>query len=310
MEKSLDAIFRPRSVAVVGASTREGSLGRATFDNILRFNFNGPLYPIHPTAKFVHTIPAYPSITDLPLPVDLAVIIIPRDGVLSVVEECGKKGIKGLVIISAGFRETGEEGAKLEQRIRKTANEYGMRIVGPNCMGVINSDPDIRLNATFAPTVSTRGKIAFASQSGAMGMTILEYADQLNLGLSMFASLGNKADISGNDLLEYWKDDPSVEVILMYLESFGNPRKFVKLAKEVCCKKPIIVVKSGRSAIGARAASSHTGAMAGRDEAYDALFQQFGVIRADTIEEMFDISMAFAHQPIPQGPRIAILSNG
>jgi acetyltransferase len=309
MINTLDAIFRPRSVAVIGASTREGSLGRATFDNILRFNFNGPLYPIHPKAKYVHSIPAYPSISDVPEPVDLAVIIIPRNGVLSAVEECGKKGVKGLVIISAGFRETGEEGARLELRVRETAKEYGMRFVGPNCMGVINADPNFRLNATFSPTISTRGKIAFASQSGAMGMTILEYAEQLNLGLSMFASLGNKTDISGNDLLEYWRDDPSVEVILMYLESFGNPRNFVKLAKEVSRKKPIIVVKSGRSAIGARAASSHTGAMAGRDEAYDALFHQFGVIRADTIEEMFDISMAFAHQPIPKGPRIAIMSN-
>lgn len=308
-KKFLDAIFRPKSVAVVGASTRDDALGRITFENLLRYNFKGPLYPVHPTAKFIHSIRAFPSISLLPEAVDLVIIVIPREGVLSVVEECGEKGVKGIVTISAGFRESGTAGAELERQLQERIKQYGMRLVGPNCMGVINTDPSVSLNATFAPTIPNRGNIAFASQSGAMGVTILDYAKQLNLGLSMFASLGNKRDISGNDLLEYWQDDPSVEVILMYLESFGNPINFVKLAREVSRKKPIVVVKSGRSAAGARVAYSHTGSIAGVDEAFDALFHQCGVIRANTIEEMFDISMAFAHQPIPRGPRLAIVSN-
>jgi acetyltransferase len=237
------------------------------------------------------------------------VIVVPWRSVLSVVEECGQKGVKGLVVISAGFKETGEKGAELEKRVVEAIKRCGMRLVGPNCMGVINTDPNVRLDATFAPTVPMRGNVAFVSQSGALGVTILEYANKLNLGVSMFISVGNKADISGNDLLEYWRGDASIDVILMYLESFGNPRKFTRLAREVSQSKPIIVVKSGRTASGARAASSHTGALAQLDLAFDALFKQCGVIRADTIEEMFDISMALANQPVPKGNRVAIVTN-
>ncbi len=309
MNSSLDAIFRPKSVAVVGASSQKGGVGREIFDKLLASDFNGPIYPVNPKADFVHSVKAYPSVASLPEPVDLVVIVVPRGAVFRVVEECAQKGVKGLVVISAGFKEVGDDGARVERKIVETIKKHGMRLVGPNCMGVINTDPDVRLDATFGPTIPIRGNVAFVSQSGALGVTILEFANQLNLGVSMFVSVGNKADISGNDLLEYWKDDGSIDVILMYLESFGNPRKFTRLAREVSQTKPIIVVKSGRTASGARAASSHTGSLAGTDMAFDALFKQCGVIRADTIEEMFDISLAFANQPVPTGNRVGIVTN-
>ncbi|MDZ7361367.1 MAG: acetate--CoA ligase family protein [candidate division KSB1 bacterium] len=307
--KSLDVIFKPKSVAVIGASTRPGSLGRNLFDKMLAADFNGPIYPVHPTAKFVHSVKAYPTILDVPGAVDLAVIVVPRDQVLPTVEQCAQKGVKGLIVITAGFKETGTEGAACEQALAEIIKAHNMRMVGPNCMGVMCTDPQVRLDATFAGAYPPAGKIAFASQSGALGVTILDYAGSLNLGVSMFVSLGNKADISGNDLLEYWKEDESVGVILMYLESFGNPRKFVQLAREVSRRKPIVIVKSGRTEGGARAVSSHTGAIAGADLAYDALFTQCGVLRANTIEEMFDFAMGLANQPLPRGDRIAIVTN-
>jgi acetyltransferase len=307
--KSLDVIFKPRSVAVIGASTRPGSLGRNLFDKMLAADFNGPIYPVHPTAKYVHSVKAYPTILEVPGAVDLAVIVVPREQVLPTVEQCAQKGVKGLVVITAGFKETGAEGAAREQALAEIIKAHDMRMVGPNCMGVMCTDPQVRLDATFAGAYPPTGKIAFASQSGALGVTILDYAGSLNLGVSMFVSLGNKTDISGNDLLEYWKEDESVGVILMYLESFGNPRKFVQLAREVSRRKPIVIVKSGRTEGGARAVSSHTGAIAGADLAYDALFTQCGVLRANTIEEMFDFAMGLANQPLPHGDRIAIVTN-
>jgi acetyltransferase len=309
MSKSLDAIFKPQSVAVVGASTRAGSLGRNLFDKMLAADFNGPIYPVHPTAQYVHSVKAYPTILDVPGPVNLAVIVVPREQVLHAVQQCAQKGVKGLIVITAGFKETGTEGAAREKALLELVKSNNMRMVGPNCMGVICTDLNLRLDATFAGAYPPTGKIAFASQSGALGVTILDYAGNLNLGVSMFVSLGNKADISGNDLLEYWRDDPAVNVILMYLESFGNPRKFVQLAREVSRRKPIVMVKSGRSEAGARAVSSHTGAIAGADLAFDALFAQCGVLRANTIEEMFDFAMGFANQPLPKGDRVAIVTN-
>jgi acetyl coenzyme A synthetase (ADP forming)-like protein len=306
---TLDAIFRPRSIAVIGASTRKGALGREIFEKLVDNDFAGPVYPIHPTADFIHAVRAYPDISSVQGPVDLAIVVVPRDQVLPVVEGCARAGVKGLVVITAGFRETGRAGAEQEARLLDIVRRSGMRMIGPNCMGIINTDPAIRLDATFAPTTPRRGNLALASQSGALGVTILEHAHALNLGVSMFASLGNKADISGNDLLEYWRDDPSVEVILMYLESFGNPPRFIELAREVGRKKPIIVVKSGRTRSGARAAASHTGALAGLDAAYDALFRQCGVLRADTIEEMFDLALALADQPLPANDRTLIVTN-
>ncbi|MFQ5650406.1 MAG: acetate--CoA ligase family protein [bacterium] len=307
--KSLDVILRPRSVAVVGASTRTGRLGREIFDKLLNTDFNGPLYPVNPKARYIHSVKAYASIADIPDPVDLAVIIVPKEHVLPIVRECASHGVKGLVVLTAGFRETGEQGARVEQEIIDIVKAHDMRLVGPNCMGVFNLETDVRLDATFAPIVPLDGNIALASQSGALGQTILEHAKELNLGISMFVSVGNKADVSGNDLLEYWGQEASIEVILMYLESFGNPRRFIQLAKKVSRKKPIIIVKSGRTSSGARAATSHTGALAGMDVAYDALFKQCGVIRADTINEMFDYAMGFANVPLPAGNRVAIITN-
>ena len=309
MKPTLDAIFRPRSVAVVGASTRKGALGREIFEKLVDNDFAGPVYPVHPTADFIHAVRAYPDIGSVPGPVDLALVVVPKDHVLPVAEACAKAGVKGLVVITAGFRETGPAGAEREARLAEIVRDSGMRMIGPNCMGVIHTDPDVRLDATFAPTSPRRGNLALASQSGALGVTILEHAHALNLGVSMFASLGNKADIGGNDLLEYWRDDPAVEVILMYLESFGDPERFIELAREVGRQKPIIVVKSGRTRSGARAAASHTGALAGLDAAYDALFRQCGVLRADTIEEMFDLAMALADQPLPESERTLIVTN-
>lgn len=309
MNHSLDAIFRPKSVAVVGASARKGSLGREIFDKLLNTEFNGPLYPVNPNAKYIHSVKAYASISAIHDAVDLAVVVVPKEHVFGVLHECAENGVKGVVVITAGFRETGERGAAEEQKMVKLIKSHGMRMVGPNCMGIINSDPEVRLDTTFAPTVPDTGNIALASQSGALGQTILEHAHELNLGISMFISVGNKADVSGNDLLEYWKDDPAIDVILMYLEGFDKPRRFIELARETSRKKPIVVVKSGRTSSGARAATSHTGALAGMDVAYDALFKQCGVIRADTINDMFDFAMGFANVPLPRGNRVAIVTN-
>jgi acetyltransferase len=311
---SLDVIFKPKSIALIGASARRGSIGREIFDKLLAADFNGPVYAVNNRAPVVHSVPTFPSVLSIPGPVELAIIAVPRDAVEQIINECAQKGVRGVVVITAGFKETGSEGAALEKRIVEIVKAHGMRMVGPNCMGVICTDPEVRMDATFAPTVPRRGNLGFVSQSGALGATILEYANSLNLGVSMFASIGNKADISGNDLLEYWMDDASVSVVLMYLESFGNPRRFVQLARAVSRRKPIVIVKSGRTVAGARAVTSHTGAIAGADAAYDALFAQCGIIRANTIEEMFDVAMVLANQPLPKvgaqgGCRVAIVTN-
>lgn len=305
----LDAVFRPRSIAVIGASRRRGSVGHEILHNLISHEFQGTLFPVHPSAKVVHSIKAYPSILDVPDPVDLAIVVVPYRHVLKVVEECGEKGVRGLIVITAGFREVGGEGVAREEALIELVRRYDMQLVGPNCMGVINTEPEVALNATFAPTFPPPGPIAFMSQSGALGVTILDHAGELGLGISMFVSMGNKADVSGNTLIEYWGDDPSVKLILMYNESFGNPRRFTTLARRVTKEKPILAVKAGRTRTGARAASSHTGALAGLDVAFDALFEQCGVIRATTLEELFDFAMAFANQPIPRGDRVAIITN-
>jgi acetyltransferase len=309
LNRSLDAIFRPRSVAVIGASRRQGSIGGEILAKLLEGGFEGAVYPVNPHTDFLHSIKCYPSISAIPDPVDLAVIVVPRDSVPGVVEECRRKKVRGLVVITAGFREVGEEGARLEAGIRDKVRKAGMRMVGPNCMGVINTHPAVQMNATFAASAPTRGRSGFMSQSGALGEIILANARHIGLGISMFASVGNKADVSGNDLIEYWEDDPSVDVILMYLESFGNPRKFTTIAQRATRKKPIIAVKSGRTEAGARAAFSHTGSLAGGDVATSTLFEQCGVLRVNTIEEMFTLATAFTSQPLPKGNRVAILTN-
>lgn len=306
---SLDPIFSPRSVAVIGASQRRDSLGYALVHNLLMNEFAGTIYPVNPKSAVIHSLRCYPSVGSIPDPVDLAVILVPRAVVAGVVEECLEKGVRGLVVITAGFREVGPEGAALERRIVARVREAGVRLIGPNCMGVINADPDVRLNATFAPAPAHPGSVGFVSQSGALGVAILNVAASLGIGFTQFASMGNKADVSGNDLLEYWEHDERTRVIAMYLESFGNPRKFTQIAKRIGRSKPILVVKSGRTAAGERAASSHTGALAGADVTVSAFLEQCGVIRANTIEEMFAIAQALDKCPLPAGPRIAIVTN-
>ena len=305
---SLDSILRPRSVAVIGASRNARTIGREILRGLLDLEFTGPVYPVHPAASSVASIKAYPSIEQVPGPVDLAVITVPRDHVLPVVDACARKGVKGIVVITAGFREVGGEGPELEYKLQEKLRRHGMRMVGPNCMGVINTHPSVRLNATFAESPK-RGNLGIVSQSGALGAAILADADRNGLGTAMFVSMGNKTDVSGNDLLEYWEDDPDVEVILMYLESFGNPRRFTEIARRVTRKKPIITVKAGRTAAGARAASSHTGSIVGLDVASESLLEQCGILRVSSMEEMFVQAAAFANQPLPAGDRIAIVTN-
>lgn len=306
---SLDPILRPRSVAVVGASRQPNTIGWQILDNLLKHGFTGPVYPVNPKAAAIHSIPAFPSVRDLPVPVDLAVIVVPKQLVQGVANECVERGVRGLVVISAGFREVGPAGEERERELTALVRANGVRMVGPNCLGVINTDPAIQLNATFAPSMPPPGPVAFISQSGAMGLSVLDYAESLGIGISMFVSSGNKADVSGNDLLQYWKDDPNTRVILMYLESFGNPSRFVEIARTITPKKPICVVKSGRTGAGQRAAASHTGALAGSELATDAIIAQAGAIRAETVEELFDFAMGFANQPLPSGNCVAIVTN-
>ena len=305
----LDAIFRPRSIAVVGASRRRGSIGHEILHNLVEHDFQGVVFPVHPSAPVIHSIKAYPTVLDIPDPVDLAVIVVPYRHVLQVVDECGRKGVRGMVVITAGFREVGGEGIAREEALLELVRRYDMQLVGPNCMGVINTEPGISMNATFAPTFPPPGPIGFMSQSGALGVTILDHARELGLGISMFVSVGNKADVSGNKLIDYWGRDPGTRLIVMYVESFGDPRRFTRLARRVTKEKPILAVKAGRTRTGALAASSHTGALAGMDVAVDALFEQCGVIRATTLEELFDFAMAFSNQPVPRGDRVAIITN-
>jgi len=304
-----DSILRPRSIAVIGASRHPNTIGYQILDNLIRYGFTGPLYPVNPKAEVIHSIRAYPSVSAIPDPVELAIVVVPKDLVLAAAEECGKKGVKGLVVITAGFAEVGGEGVERERRLVEVVRRYGMRMVGPNCMGVLNSAPEFSMNATFAPTMPPYGPVGFISQSGAMGLSILDYAEELGIGIHQFVSVGNKADVSGNDLLLYWADDPEIRVILMYLESFGNARRFFQIARKLTRRKPIFVVKAGRTAAGARAASSHTAALAGTDLAADALMEQCGVVRAQTVEELFDYAMAFPRLPLPKGDRVAIISN-
>ena len=306
---SLDAIFQPRAIAVVGASRRPGSLGFALLHNLVRAQVQAAIYPVNPKADLIHSFRCHPTVGAIPDQVDLAVVVVPRDAVEAAVDDCLEHGVRGLVVITAGFTETGEEGARLERRIRDKVRAAGARMIGPNCMGVINTDPNVRLDATFSPTPAEPGAVGFVSQSGALGVAILNFAAQVGLGLTQFVSMGNKADVSGNDLLEYWEEDERTRVICLYLESFGNPRRFAELAKRVGRKKPIVIVKSGRTAAGARAASSHTGALAGADLTVSTFLEHCGVLRVATIEELFDTARALERCPLPTGRRVLIVTN-
>ena len=302
--------LEPKSIAVVGASSNRSSIGGQLFFNLLESNFKGQIFPVNPSHEFVQGIRAYKSVKDIEYPVDMAIIVIPAEYALKAIEECGEKGVKGLVIITSGFSEIGEEGKERQAQLTKICDKYGMRVIGPNCMGVVNTSDDVSLNAQFSPFKPAKGRVSFLSQSGALGIAVFDITTKLGLGLSSFVSVGNKMDISGNDLIQYWENDPNTDVILLYLESFGNPVKFSRLARRITKKKPIIVVKSGRGSAGFRATQSHTAALLSTsDVTVDALFKQSGIIRTDTLDEMFEVTSVLAHQPVPKGNRVAILTN-
>jgi acetyltransferase len=308
----LDSLLKPHSIAVVGASRKTGSIGRQILHQLIEYEYRGTVFPVNPNADFVHSMKAYPSVSSIPDPVDLAVIVVPRESVPAVVDDCGKKGVKALVIITAGYSETGEEGRRMEAELAERIRSHGMCMIGPNCMGLINTDPAVHMDATFAPTLPLSGRIGFMSQSGALGVAILNIAKQLDIGFSYFVSLGNRADVSSNDMLLYWEDDPNTDLILMYLESIGDIKSFMQIARRVSKRKPILAVKSGRTEAGARAAMSHTGALSalqGRDIAADALMEQSGVIRVNTVEELFDLALGLSKNPLPRGNRLGILTN-
>ena len=309
MTNLLDKIFKPKTIAVVGASTKEGTIGYVILNNLLRFDFKGQIYPVNPKADSILGLKCYPTISSLPDGVDLAIIVVSRDLVKPSLEECGQKGIKGIVTITAGFKEIGGEGITKEAELMEIVERYGMRMVGPNCYGQLNTDPEFSLNGTFSKLNPLRGKIAFMSQSGALGEVVIDYTNRLNLGLSMFVSIGNKADISDIDILKYWQHDSNTEVILFYLENFENPRQILEVSKEITPHKPILAVKSGRTESGAKAISSHTGVLAGGDVGTNAFFDKCGILRATSIDEIFDMAMGLSNQPLPKGNRIAVITN-
>ena len=306
---SLRPFFFPRSVAVIGASHDPKRIGYRIVEALADNRFHGAIYPVNPKAATIAGLTAFPSVTAIPDTVDLAVIVVPRDAVLPVFNDCAVKGISSVIVISSGFAESGPEGKQIQDRLVEAVRQQGMRMIGPNCFGLQNTDPAIRLNATFTSAFAPTGRMAMASQSGALGIAILSAAHRLQLGVSSFVSLGNNADVSTNDLLQYWEDDPSTDLILLYLESFGNPRRFARIARRVARRKPIVAIKSGRSLAGRRAASSHTAALASSEGAVDTLFQQTGVIRADTLEELFALARGLSDQPLPKGTRVGIITN-
>jgi acetyl coenzyme A synthetase (ADP forming)-like protein len=302
--------FAPRSVAVVGASRRRGTVGGELIHNLVSGGFAGEVHPINPKAERIEGRRAYANVSEVPGPVDLAVIAVPAEGVLDVARECAAKGVRAVVVISAGFAETGPEGAERQAELLEICRAAGMRLIGPNCLGILGGPAGERLNATFAPGLPPAGNVAFSSQSGALGLALSEFASERSLGLSAFVSLGNRADITANDLLEFWNEDPATEVVILYIESFTNPRRFSRVARRVGRRKPIVAVKSGRSRAGARATSSHTGAMlAASDVTVDALFRQAGVIRTNTLSELLDVASLLANQPLPAGNRVGIVTN-
>lgn len=306
---ALDKIMKPKSIAVVGASTKEKTIGSEIMKRLIEYGFTGDIYPVNPKGGVIEGKQAYTSVTEIPGNVDFAMLIIPKQFVLDTLAQCNEKGIKGICIISAGFKETGADGLKLELELAETLKKYGMRCVGPNCLGVLNTHPSIQMDATFAEELPERGDIAFVSQSGALGGGILNILKDLNIGFSQFVSVGNQADINAETMMEYWENDDDVKQILLYMESITNAQNFRKLATRISKKKPIIALKSGRSAAGASAASSHTGSLAGGDQAADALLKQSGVIREVGLKNLFDTAKVFSNCPIPKGNRVAIITN-
>ena len=307
--QNLDKIMKPKSIAVVGASTKEHTIGSDIMKRLQEYKFNGNIYPVNPKGGIIEGLQAYTSVLEIPEEVDLAIIVVNAKFVLSTIDQCHEKGIKGLCIITAGFKETGAEGAEAEKQLLAKVREYGMRCVGPNCLGVVNTHPEIKMDGCFAESLPERGNIGFVSQSGALGGGILNILKDLNLGFAQFISIGNQADVNAETALEYWENEEDVEQILLYMESIQNPANFRKLASRISKKKPILALKAGRSAAGASAASSHTGSLAGADKAANALLNQSGVIREYSLKELFDTAKVFANCPIPKGDRVAIITN-
>ena len=318
----LNAIFSPESVAIVGASNTIGKVGHDIFANILRGGYRGTLYPVNPRARSILSVKAYPTLSDIPDTVDLAMVILPPRPSLEAVEEAVRKGVKGVVIVSAGFREVGGEGLEIENRIVDVCRSAGVRLVGPNCLGVINPIPSVSLNASFSARMPAAGNISFISQSGALCTAVLDFAADRDIGFSKFISIGNKADVDELDLLQYFHEDNDTAVIMLYLEELRRGVEFISVVKEITSgirSTPVLVIKSGRTREGARAAASHTGALAGTEAVYDAIFKQAGIIRVDSIDELFDFANAFAYKQeselgkrarkLPRGNRVAIITN-
>ncbi|HSL88747.1 MAG TPA: acetate--CoA ligase family protein [Ignavibacteriaceae bacterium] len=309
--KNIHRIFYPQSIAVLGANKVKGTVPADILVNILKADYKGVVYPVNPREKHIASIKTYKYVIDIEDPVDIAVIVYPSSVMHMALEQCGQKGIKGAIIISAGFKEVGGQGIEREEQIKQIASNYGMSFIGPNCLGVINTDPSVMLDASFARKMPEEGNIAFISQSGALCTAVLDYAQAKHIGFSKFVSIGNKADISEIDLLYYLKDDPKTKVILLYLEEISDGPGLMKAAQTVIAEtgKPVLAIKSGRTSAGASAAASHTGSLAGSDEICDAAFKQAGIIRCDDIEEMFNKAIAFTYQPLPKSNRIAIVTN-
>lgn len=307
--QTLDKIMKPRSIAVVGASTKAHTIGSDILKRLQEYGFTGNIYPVNPRGGVIEGLEAYPSVLDIPADVDLAIIIVNAKFVLQTIDQCHEKGIEGLCIISAGFKETGAQGAKLEAELLKRIRQYNMRCVGPNCLGVVNTHPAIRMDGCFAESLPERGDIGFVSQSGALGGGILNILRDLNLGFSQFISIGNQADVNAETAMAYWENEEDVRQILLYMESIQNPANFREIATRISKKKPILALKAGRSAAGASAASSHTGSLAGADLAADALLRQSGVIREHSLQKLFATAKVFANCPIPKGNRVAIVTN-
>src|SRR5579863_5200911 len=305
------SFLRPSAIAVVGASRNPDSIGGALIRNVVEGDFNGRVYPVNPHADEILGLQAYRSVLELPEVAELAVVAVPAAAVVGVAEDCAKRGVRAILVISSGFAEVGEEGAARQRALLDVCRTAGMRLIGPNCLGLLNTDPEVRLNATFARRIPPPGRVAMMSQSGGVAIALMDVAAELGLGLSSFVSVGNKSDMSGNDLLEYWEEDPATGLIALYLESFGNPRRFARVARRVSARKPILAVKSGRTPAGSRAASSHTAALlSAADVTVDALFRQAGVIRSETLGELLDTAALIGTQPLPRGNRVAIVTNG
>lgn len=305
---SIERFFNPRSVAIVGASRRQETIGQVLVRNLVNGDYTGRIYVVNPSADSVSGMPAYRRVQDVPDNVDVAIVAVPAESVSEVVLDCAAKGVHGLIVISSGFAETGDEGRRRQRHLVGLSRSYGLRLIGPNCLGVINTDPAVSINASLSRVLPPRGRAGFFCQSGALGSAILEKVQNRGLGLSSFISAGNRADVSGNDLLQYWEEDDSTEVVLLYLESIGNPRKFSRIARRVSLRKPIIAVRSGRTTQGVP--MGHAVRRIGAPtQAVDAMFRQAGVIQVDTLEEMFDVAQLLAHQPLPRGRRVAIIGN-